>query len=320
MRPIAYHRVVVFVRLLGSSIGLVLSMMGVCAAIGCGGETPSTMDGGASDGGAIDAATDSGPRNPCWDQALMLPCCFSRSNADRRDHPQLKLVDFDNTLPIAFTDPAVAYGFTQALRLDALMVGFAIEGASADGPITFTLGALERRTDGESTWYAWPTGDAPGPGDPTRWDPRTASGTIAGDRISSDPLLVDVVAPVHDTDGTTPVELHLTRLALEDVALTDERSCVGAYDSTGLGRILGSGRITGYLPVEPARIGRLPVVGITPCELLGGGSCDEPQASWPNPPDSLCDESGCLMGECTPDTCNAWRFEARIGAAGVDIR
>jgi hypothetical protein len=262
-------------------------------------------------------AVDSGMPNPCWESTLSLPCCYARSNEDRLASPQLRVVDFDNTLPLALTNAAAAYGFTQALRLDALMVGFEIQGTGTDGPVTLRIGTLARGSDG--SYYTWHAGDAPGPDDPARWDPFTTMGRIEGELLTSEPAPVPFVVPIHDTDGSTPVELVLAELTFVGVELSHDRTCVGEYDTLS-SRVLGEGRITSYVLLDSTIEGSFPVVGVSGCEIFASADCTTPPDTWMYPPDSICDADGCRMGDCTPETCNAWRFDARIGAAGVEIR
>jgi hypothetical protein len=283
------------------------------SAFGCG-ETSAAPDSSPlTDMGAV----DSGMPNPCWESTLSLPCCYARSNEDRLASPQLRVVDFDNTLPLALTNAAAAYGFTQALRLDALMVGFEIQGTGTDGPVTLRIGTLARGSDG--SYYTWHAGDAPGPDDPARWDPFTTMGRIEGELLTSEPAPVPFVVPIHDTDGSTPVELVLAELTFVGVELSHDRTCVGEYDTLS-SRVLGEGRITSYVLLDSTIEGSFPVVGVSGCEIFASADCTTPPDTWMYPPDSICDADGCRMGDCTPETCNAWRFDARIGAAGVEIR
>jgi hypothetical protein len=189
----SYHRIA----------AILLVLLGACG------------DDSSADSGMLDSTTsdtmvaDTAPPNPCWAEDLSPPCCYSRSNTDRLDNPQLKFVDFDSLLPEALSSSAAAFGVTQATRLDALMFGFELQGAAEDGPITLKIGSLLKETVDGATVYSWPDGNAPGPAEATRWDPVLVPGTIAGGVVSSEVVARELTVPFFDQDRVSTSELVL---------------------------------------------------------------------------------------------------------------
>lgn len=309
-----------------------LLLASILACAGCdGGSDPS--DGGPD----IDAGNDGGvgsceggsatPANcpmSAPDHDLMCgACCFLASNADRLDMPMLRLTALRPTAPSSLSNAVVRGLLTSALDEERFNWIYRVEISGSS--LTAEMGYGERNPDGT---FSFVSGVAPAPGDPNRWDSVTATGTLSGDTISTDPLDVLVDVPIFESAGSDMItaEFPQRQLQINGLTLSHDRSCVGERRTSSYST--DSGSLTSYITVEdakgaPAVVG--PTLDTTLCMFLAGrssdmGNCDDmPQTDWPVPPDSTCDDTGCTLGGCTPATCNAWQIKAELGAHGIDI-
>jgi hypothetical protein len=108
--------------------------------------------------------------------------------------------------------------------------------------------------------------------------------------------------------------------------MSEGRSCIGAATADGFDG--ADGALETFITVEGAAAISFKVAGtqLNLCNIIaditeGTDPCtDVPRAEWPLQPDSLCDESGCAVGDCDgASTCNAWQLRAKFSAAGVAI-
>jgi hypothetical protein len=289
----------------------------------CSGAVPAANDAAAL---AVDAAAaiDAGPSTTgCWEEGLSPPCCYARSNADRLGRAQLRFVALDHDLPIALSRDAVDEVTFTMLTRSLHVVVVEIEQRDS-GETTIRFGTAVRSRDQTDVAYSWPNDDAPGPGDPSRWNPRSGVAAMNGERLSSEPLVDPVTIPMWNPDATVAAEVVWANVQFDGVELSVDRSCAGALPSAGGTSVweYGGGRFSAFAPVESLRLGALPVIGISACTFLAGTPCDRPQGEWRNQPDSRCEEgASCTFGGCDPaSSCNAFRLEARVGLAGWDVR
>ena len=298
-----------------------------CLAIGCGDDGAPARDAGAVDAGErTDGAGGDATVAGCMPPALApMPedmsgaCCYRVSNEDRLDAPELRLAALVLSAPASVRNVVI-----DALLRDYLdgelmnwMVSLTITGST----VTMTTGAGERHADGT---FSFIVGDAPGPGDPNRWDPLTATGSISGETFSTAPIRDTLTVPVQDVDGGVLAELPLRDATLVSATLSEGRTCIGTRAPRSYRT--GDGTIEGYMTVADAMNVTLDTDSLmaTFCDVLrgqptAGTNCAEPRSTWTVPPDSTCDASGCSMGGCTPDVCNAWRITAELAAHGVEI-
>ncbi len=295
------------------------------ALSGCPGEPPV-----ASDGGPV--AEDSGPvtvtcptRDIPSPEQQEGPCCYRRSQADRLDHPELRLrfIAIDEPAASPLASRTVESVLNLALGKETFNWLFQITGAGEDGAIQITTGYGSRNASGSYTLGSatYPT--------------VTLDGTITGDRLATESVPGPLDIPIFDDTGTTlQMVLRLRSLKLDEANLSAERSCVGARRGNAF---TTDATLEAFVTVADARAGTIDVDPIhsTLCSVIAGelstpsgGTplCDQPQSAWTAKPDSLCDESGCTPNPagatsvCDPDTtCNAWHLVAQFAAVGIEI-
>lgn len=305
---------------MGKVGGLAISLA-LLLVVACDEEAPGRAD--ASDAAVTDAGIDArapdAASGPCWADGLELPCCYQRTNADR-PAPQWKVVAGDIDAPAALTETLVEVGISHVFQSDAALILLELGTDAAGAPVVH-VGTGRVAPDGDEAEYLWYRGDAPGPGDPTRWDRRTGAVTFDGGVWSSEAIRETLIIPTYDAHARLESEMHFRDVRAEMIDATLDGTCIGQLDTTESQWQFGTARVTAFLPVEPARVGVVFALGISLCHLLAGTACTEPQSAWAEKPDSICDDTGCRVGECTPEeTCNAWLLSTRIAAAGTAVR
>ncbi|NIS31153.1 MAG: hypothetical protein GWN73_13100, partial [Actinobacteria bacterium] len=131
------------------------------------------VDGGDA---ATDATTDTRRRTAeCWSEALERPCCFSRSNADRLDSPELLVVYLAPTEPAAFLGVGNVAPFVEMVQSRRLTWLLDLE-VAADGATTLVTGS-GRATEEDRNVYGF-------------LDPTTnlvVDGTIVDETLNTEP-------------------------------------------------------------------------------------------------------------------------------------
>lgn len=300
--------------------GISLLFLTSLLAAGCGDDSGGTDAGPPGVDGGDAVMCPRGDMVP--DQAgFMGPCCYRESNAGRLDSPTFRLSGLNIDAPASLNfrmNFIVATALTDALDQEDFNWLLEIGNAGADGEVTIRTGFGIRNADAT---FSFDTVDYP---------PLEVTGTLSGETISAPAFAGNFAVPVVDEVDPTMVVLvlPLRYLELNGMTMSDDRSCVGhrmprEYDAS-------QADLTAFVPVDEVREAAvsIPPLETTVCDLVGNMaarmdlSCAEtPQAMWPTPPDSMCNEDGtCAMGGCTPDTCNAWRIHTGFAAHGVTIR
>ena len=295
--------------------------------LGCGDDGAGPSDAGTHDGGSDAAATtDAGPivcMPPMlapMPETMFGPCCARASNAERLDAPELRLAALVLTSPASVDNVLVEALLRE--HLDAERLNWLLSLSITGSTVTLTTGSGTRHEDGT---FSFVMGTAPGPGDPDRWNPLTATGTIEGETFSTMRIPGTLTVPIHSEDRTRLyAELPLRDATLAMATLSESRTCIGFRAPRAYGT--GDGRLEGFMTVEDAKVVRLTTdtlmdsfCNVLRAQIGAADNCETPQSEWSVPPDSTCDETRCTIGGCTPDTCNAWHMTAEIAAHGVEI-
>lgn len=308
----------------GFSMALLLAL-----GAGCGDDA-----GGAADA-APDAAADATPAAVICPaegpdpEGLSGPCCARRDNSDRRAAPEFRLSGLSLSQPRSIGNPIVRSALNSALESELFNWLIRVEGADADGAVTITTGYGVRNADNT---FSFADGDAPGPGDPDRWNPESAAGTLAGELITTELVSGTLVIPVFEEDGeTVAIELPLSSLELLGMEMSHDRSCVG--DRLSVRYDTRQAQVRTFMTVEAALAGRIsiPPIDSSLCNFIRGAASSEvectevPQSEWDLKPDAICDAAGCREAgdaseECDPDsTCNAWVVLGEFAAHAIEI-
>ncbi len=328
-------------------IRLVLTALAIGGlAVGCdnggGGGTDGGTDGGATTDGGPCANVDPNTTRPD-PMCVMCPamntpapeeqmgsCCYRHSNAGV-DTPEFRLTYIDITAPEGSP-------LTQSLLTSVLAQSMQEEhfnwlvrvGGTSDGSVDLVTGFGRRQDDGT---YQFSQGAAGSNGDPDTWCPVTMAGTLSGDSLTSQAAPSVVTVPIYDTTGTTlQLELSLRQVQIDNATWGEDNSCVGWKLNLPY-RYHTDATLSGYIDVASARDGMINVAPITTtvCSAIAGSLtdatyCDQDQSAWMVKPDSLCDDTGCMVNSagmtdvCDPaTTCNAWHIVADFAASGVDI-
>lgn len=337
-------------------IGLTMVALAGALAVGCGDDdgTPPGMDAGTC-GPAIGPGctpqelpglpTDPAPTDvtcaaPDGGVPGEGPCCYTDSQGDNLDAPELRLRYIDIVGPAGsdLTRPLLLGVLNQALERGTFAWLMRIEGADGDGPVTLRTGYGLNNGDGT---YAFPTGAGTNPLglDDERYVPAEIPGTITGERVTSDRHDGSIVVPVlTEAEDAVQLELVLRNIQLIEGEFNTDRSCVGW--SSGRSRFQTAAVLDGFIEVEAARTGEVesgPVM-TTVCAAIAGSLGDSDycdtieQTCWATKPDSLCTAEGCTANDdcmenvCsragdsdTLPACNAWRLVASFAAHGVEI-
>lgn len=300
-----------------------LSWLSICAALtmaaGCGDDGGGDdTDGGMTGGDA--AATVMCPPDAPDRESMMGACCYREPNTGARaEAPEFRLTNVALQSPASLNSGVVHGLLRNALNRELFNWIFRIEISGTNATITTGYG---QRND-DST-FSFVMGGAPAPGDPNRWDPVTAPGTIGGETVMTEPLDGSITLPIFEEDGTTlSTELPLRSLELNMATMSEERSCIGIRRPGGYQT--DQGMLTAYIMVEDAKVTDVAALTTTLCNFVAsvpsGGDCDTtPQSEWNIQPDSVCDDTGCSMGGCNPAAdCNAWQVTSEFAAHAVEI-
>ncbi len=318
-------------------------------AMGCGDDSGNTPDSSTPDSGATDSGTtpdgsagDSGVATGCTPPpstvcpagapdatGLMGACCYRTSNADRLDAPQFRVAALTITQPGTLASPIVRGAVNQAIDEERFNWLFAVTGAAADGEVTLKTGFGSRSADAT---FSFANGDAPAPGDATRWDPQSFTGTLAGELITAPALAGAFTVPILSADGTSVVlELPLQAFQIVGMSMSEMRSCVG--NRGGRSYCSKDADLQTFITISDAQAGMvdLPPINTSLCNFIRGdtsatGDCmDVDPATWVVKPDARCDAGVCTE-TCTPGTdltaagtCNAWKLLGGFAAHGVTI-
>lgn len=287
--------------------------------------------GGTSDSGPVAVCgpdMDGPPPDNCPPEALDRDqlcgaCCWRVSNADRLDQPELRMSALKITTPTSLSNVVVRGLLTAGI--DEERFNWIIR-PTIDGAMVTVEHGYGERDDADAT-FSFVSGAAPSPGDANRWDPSTTTGTLTDEVIVIEPTAGLTTIPTFDVDRTSlAIELPLRELRIDRLALSHDRTCVGERRISSYAT--DDAHLTTYITRDDA-VGR-PVkasgaIDTTLCMFMSGrpseeGTCaDTPQQDWPVPMDSVCDDTGCSFGGCTPATCNAWQVNAEFAAHGVEI-
>ncbi len=300
-----------------------------------GGTDASMSDaGGGSDGGDGDASMggrcDRFRMNaPDPDSIQEAPCCYRKRNDADPANAELRLTSLQLTQPASLANPLVATLLARAFQQETFNWLIALDGANGDGMATVKTGYGIRMAGGT---YRFAMDEAPAPGEAGRWNPISATADFSGEQFSTAPLTEVLTVPVLDTTGmNVRLELPLLGFELQQVTLTEDRSCVGAYNAGSWD--VGSARVRAFVRVEDAKAGEVDLGGRSTslCNVLRGAltamdNCETDQADWGTKPDALCDAAGSCQADpgdgsvCDPaSSCNAWLLVGGAAAHGVEI-
>lgn len=262
------------------------------------------------------------------------PCCYRKSNADDPSEAELRLAFLRPTAPTTLANNTLVEALLSAAfdeeRFNWLVRISGITGEG--GEVAVTTGFGRRSGSGADVSFAFVDGDAPAAdGDPNRWNPLSTTGTLTvvdGDEsnLALGPVVDTITLPIVEIDSDeVSLELPLASLELTNMALTENRSCVGERTDPTYTPVAS---LVGYLPVEDTKNANIDLgtVQSSVCKILAGiaVSSDEDcntrdQTKWSVPPDSSCTGTGCNFGDCTPADCNAWLLTGEFAAQGVEV-
>lgn len=301
--------------------------------IGCGDDdTGGTDTDIGTDTSTGDTSVDAPPVTvPCPPEApdgdgLMGACCYRKAQDDPAE-VELRLAGIKINSPSTLGNVVVRGLLNDALDTETFNWLMKVEGGAADGDITVQTGYGDRQAD---TTFSFASGIAPMPGAADRWDPVTIDGTISGETVSTPVATGRFTVPILDEDDNPTIELPLNSPELNNLTLSENRSCVGARTGTVYSTM--DGEITMFIRVDDADAVMLDVsvISTSLCNFIRGGDSTEmascttfPQDTWTVKPDAICDDAGVCDnadGACDPDTtCNAWTLNANFAAHGVEI-
>jgi len=307
----------------------ILLALAVPFAVACGDDGTAPTDSGTGDGSMADTGTL--PSRCTFPDEQTDPCCQRTSNADQLDAPEVRISAVQLSQPSSLSTIIVRQLLSDALDDD--LFNWLI---TAD--ITGTAANIETGFGQKSpaAVFSFTMDAAPAPGDPSRWNPVTMTGSMDGETLSAEELTETFTVPIFTEDGTTvQLELPLRNMTLNMLTFSEERSCVGVTQPGGRWDA-AQGSIQAYITVADADAGRLFVEGAidtTLCMFTAGmptmdGTCaDHPQSDWLVQPDAICDDAtGCNVDPgdgtvCDPSTtCNSWLLVGGIAAQAVDIQ
>ncbi len=334
------------------SLSSVLFALSGLMSVACSGGNPASTDAGfdapmtCQPIGEL-AVADAGPppatttcTSPDGGVPGMGPCCYSDSQADSLDAPELRLRYLDIRAPrgSALTTPFLLTLLNNAFEGNTFSWLVQLEGADQDGDVTVTSGFGLVNADGT---YSFPRGTTSLPFDMTRYAPTVIQGTFSGEVLRTERPLGSIIVPVLNEEATeVQLELTLRSVRIVEAVFSNERSCVGF--ATSRGRFATAGVLDAFVEVEPAKTGIVVLPGdgaTTICSTIAGAIsvpdyCDRtPQDEWRVPPDSLCTAEGCMENADCEETvcdrggdsdsglpgCNAWHLVANFAANGAEI-
>lgn len=347
--------------------------LGLLLAFGCGDERTAEMDaGGESDGGAADAAiVDGGASDAALDAGAdaavadagvdggppevdagppMLRCpsgtpdrdaraqgsqCCARTNHMGADEFALRLAYMDIHAPESLSSLVIETALNDELIAERFT--WLVDVSSVEGTVAMRSGFGRSNVDGS---FAFAMDDAPAPGDPSRWNPVTLTGTQTGDEIMAAADVSSFTLPIFDEVGGVALELPTRGLVLESMHVDEDHSCVGEariseydLDYAGGGDVA---TLTAYLTVADAMAANVDLPGLQDnlCDFLAGRAMTafmgmpenfcvrNPQSEWPFQPDAFCSGGACThgaAGDCGAEMCNAWQLEIAFAAHGVTV-
>ncbi len=323
------------------AFSLMVSLLGAgCGDDGGGGtdagrDAPATTDGGG-DGGGGDGGTDGSTLVDCAPLRAVAPnpegiqdapCCYRKDNSADPANAELRLTSLQLTRPSSLAE-GIVRGVLQG-AFDKETFNWLIALQAGEGGATMVRTGYGVRADDGTFRFA--EGDAPSPGDATRWDPISVEATFMGETFSTAALDRVLTVPILTDDGMgVQLELPLLGLELQSVTLSEGRSCIGRYASSLWDGSQAS--IRAFVRMEDAKQGEVMLGGspISLCNVLAGrtfamDNCENDRPMWGSKPDALCDDTGCRVDPgdgsvCDPDTsCNAWLLEGGAAAHGVEI-
>lgn len=294
---------------------------------------------GCDNTSGTDAGVDSGPPPRLCPstpdvpapEELMGPCCWRNDNSTQQDAPEFRLTYLELIEPVGspLASMTLRTVLNGAMQDETFSWLFRTEGAAADGPVTIVTGYGKRQADGT---YMFSAGAADG--DPDAWCPVSIPATLAGETVTSDPIVGAVTIPIFDDTGTIlQVELTLRNISIDNATWTEARACVG-FKTARPFTYTPDAQLTAFIEVEPSRtqVIMVPPVETTVCAAIAGAIDDPtycevvPRNMWMTMPNSLCDAAGCtkntdgMTDVCDPaTTCNAWQVRGAFAAGGVDI-
>ncbi len=264
---------------------------------------------------------------------LMGGCCYRKEQGANADRVDLRLSSLDIETPPVLANSTVQTIVSAAFSQETFSWLLTVEGASQDGAVTITTGFADRN---QNDTFSYALNNAPTEdGAADRWNPAEFEGTIANDTVTGR-YDGEIILPLGGRDDPetpnkeTVLELPLQGIELTKIELSENRSCVGSYSRSG-GYTVDSGAFQTFVRVAAAAEGTIDVLGdISLCNFVGGiqsqSNCEEvARTEWDNPPNSLCDESGCVEDTGDNDVCdplvdcNAWVMRANFAAMGVEV-
>lgn len=291
-----------------------------CAIAGCGDDKkdPSPADGGDEDAEAgVNYCPVAAPDRDDLDPS----CCFRASNAERQAAPQFRLTSLQISQPTTLDSVLLTPVIEGALGNETFNWLLEVSGADADGAVDVRMGIGLRQADAS---FEFADGNAKAPGDANRWNPVEFTGALAGESFGGG---TDASLTIPMGNPKNPIlELPLQTMTITNATMSESRSCIGAATADGFDG--ADGALTTFITVEGAAAISFSVAGteLNLCNIIaditeGTDPCTEvPRTDWNLLPDSLCDESGCAVGDCDgATTCNAWQLKATFSAAGVAI-
>ena len=314
------------------STSLLLAAL-VVALAGCNPAAPAMNDAGGGDSGPVMTACPTAMVPDFMNQ--MGPCCYRTSQATHLAMPSLRLRYLNLRAPAgsALVAPIVQGLLNGSLQTEVFNWLVQGMGTAGDGAITIRTGFGTRNM--ATGTYAFST--------MARYAPVTLNGTIMSETVTTQPDTGTLIVPVFDMTGTVlQVELQLHNVQVVTSPFTEMRSCIGAARARDF---TTPATLSGYLTVADTRTTMINVstVHAQLCTLIAspnltepmsGPYCDQPQATWMVPPDSLCMTTGttgaCVHNNpaspvCRPDgtgalpACNAWQLVSDFAAVGVTI-
>ncbi len=280
----------------------------------------------------LDAAPDAAPEADCPTDApdngagMMGACCYRKQNGAGAAQVELRLAELDIQEPAALSGQVVSLLLRDALSDESFSWLVSISGAEDEGVVTVSTGYGDRNSDDT---FSFAVDNAPtANGSADRWNPAVFDGFLAGELLTS---LYDgiVTLPIGGREQSI-FELPLRTIQVS-LLLSEMRSCVGQYTSAN-GYDVSKGQVITFVRVADVSEGTIAVLGDSSlCNFIGEiqsqSNCEEvARSEWGNPPNALCDDSGCVLDPgdksvCDPlDDCNAWRMSAQFAAHGVEIK
>ena len=284
-----------------------------------GGDAAPTPQAESTDGTVAAGCIVAGPTP---ESQQLGRCCHRSPYSKQRSAPQFRVAGLQIDAPASLTSLITHALLANAIDQERFNWLIALSPGDAEGEVSVRIGAGRRQSDGAFTFSAVEQ--------PLDYRPVELAGRVDGDLLTAGPVVGPVIIFIErEASEEIEVEIPIRQLEITRGQMSTDRTCIGKRITSTFDT--SAGQLRGFVTWSDASVAMSGLGGIPSarlCTYLLGkltgapGSCsDIPKDEWTTPPDSLCDEQGCVEGGCDGlKECNAWRISARFAAQAVRIR